>query len=247
MFKTDLNKIIKNNLYPIVLISIISFTILITNFYSIYKKDNKDQLVNLLDNSYLKKSLNLIIENLNPKFDYIDFKVKKGDTFEKIINQLNLPFNEKKFAIKNLSKFKFINSLYEGQKITFKLDNSKPKKIIEMKFEQSKTKYFVFNRLENLDKFEYKELNKSLTKVLVYKETVISNSLYSSAINMGIKPNIIIEFARIYGFQVDFQRDIWKNDSFQIIYETFLDQNNKVIETGNIIYANLILQYHNNF
>ena len=62
------------------------------------------------------------------------------------------------------------------------------------------------------------------------------------AINVGIQPNVIIEFARIYGFQIDFQRDIWKNDSFQIVYETFLDENEKVLETGNIIYANLILQ-----
>ena len=246
MLKTSLNKIIKNNLYPIILISIISFTILITNFYSIYEKDNKDQFVNLLDNSYLKKSINLIIKNLNPKFNYIDLKVKRGDTFEKIINQLNLSLEEKNLAIKNFSKFKFVNSLYEGQKITFKLDNSKPIKIIEMKIEQSKKKYFLFSRIGNLDKFDLKELNKSLTKVLVYKETTISNSLYSSAINIGIKPNIIIEFARIYGFQVDFQRDIWKNDSFQIIYETFLDPNNKVIETGNIIYANLILQGNEN-
>ena len=246
MLKISLNKIIKNNFYRILLISIISFTVIITNFYTIYKKENKDQLANLLDNSYLKKSLNLIIKNLNPKFDYIDIMVKKGDTFEKILTQLNLPLKEKKLAIKNFSKFKFMNSLYEGQKITFKLDNSKPIKIIEMKIEQSKTKYFVFNRLENLDKFKHQEINKSLTKVLVYKETVISNSLYSSAISIGIKPNIIIEFARIYGFQVDFQRDIWKNDSFQIIYETYLDQNNKIIETGNIIYANLILQGNEN-
>jgi murein DD-endopeptidase MepM/ murein hydrolase activator NlpD len=115
-----------------------------------------------------------------------------------------------------------------------------------MKIEQSKTKYFLFNRVENLDKFEYKELNKNLTKVLVYKEAIISNSLYSSAIDIEIKPNIIIEFARIYGFQIDFQRDIWKNDSFQIIYETFLDPSNKVMETGNIIYANLILQGNEN-
>ena len=246
MYKTSFNKIIKNNFYQIILISIVAVTILITNFYSVYKKDNQDQLINFLDNSYLKKSINLFFKNLNPKFNNIDFKIKKGDTFEKILNQLELPLKEKKLAIKNFAKFKFINSLYEGQKITFKLDNSKPKKIIEMKVEQSKTKYLLFSRLDNLDKFEYKELNKSLKKVLVYKETIISNSLYSSAINIGIKPNIIIEFARIYGFQVDFQRDIWKNDSFQIIYETFLDPNNKVIETGNIIYANLILQGNEN-
>ena len=239
---TNLNKIIKNNLYPIILISILFSTIIVTNFYSIYKKNNEDKLINFFENSYLKKSVNLIINNLNPKFSYISFEVERGDTFEKIISKINLPLEEKKLIIKNISKLKFINKLYKGQKISFKLDNSKPIKIIEMKIEQSKTKYIVFNRIESLNKFEYKELNKSLTKNLVYKEAIISDSLYSSAVNTGIKPNIIIEFARIYGFQVDFQRDIWKNDSFQIIYETFSDSDNKVIETGNIIYANLILQ-----
>ena len=242
MLRTNFSKIIKNNVYPIILISTISITILFTNFYSVYNKNNKDEFNILLENSYLKKSINFIIKNLNPKFNNINFKIKKGDTLEKIINELDLPLKEKKLAIKNLSKFKFTSNLYKGQKITFKLDNSKPIKIIEIKIEQSKKKYFIFTRIKNLDKFEFKELNKTLTKVLVYKESIISNSLYSSAINIGIKPNIIIEFARIYGFQIDFQRDIWKNDSFQIIYETFLDSNNKVIEIGNILYANLILQ-----
>jgi len=96
--------------------------------------------------------------------------------------------------------------------------------------------------LDGLDKFEYKKINKKLTKKINYKESIIKNSLYESAINQNIRPNIIIEFARIYGFQIDFQRDIWKNDSFQIIYETFLDSNGKAIETGEILYANLILQ-----
>ena len=41
-------------------------------------------------------------------------------------------------------------------------------------------------------------------------------SLYKSASDQRIPANIIIEFARIYGFQVDFQRDIRKRDSFQI-------------------------------
>ena len=66
--------------------------------------------------------------------------------------------------------------------------------------------------------------------------------MYTSAINLGITPNIIIEFARLYGFQVDFQRDIWKNDSFQIIYEEFVNDNDKVVDTGEIIFANLKLR-----
>ena len=66
--------------------------------------------------------------------------------------------------------------------------------------------------------------------------------MYNSVIELGIKPNIIIEFARLYGFQVDFQRDIWKDDSFQIIYEEFIGEDNIVVDTGEIIFANLNLQ-----
>ena len=81
-----------------------------------------------------------------------------------------------------------------------------------------------------------------MRKDFAYKESVIKNSLYSSAIKEKIPPSLIVEFARIYGFQIDFQRDIWKNDMFQIIYENFFNDENEAIETGNIIYANLILQ-----
>ena len=244
MQKTNLylHKIIKNNLYLILLIFLLFFTILITNFYSVNKENNENNLINFLNNSYLKKSLNLIVNNLTPKFSYIDFEVEKGDTFEKIVKQLNLSPTEKKLIVSKLSKFKFVNNLYRGQKISFKINNSKPIKVFEISIEKSKTKTFVFSRKDGLDKFEHKEISKNLNQLIIYKESIITNSLYSSAINKGIEPNIIIEFARIYGFQIDFQRDIWKNDSFQIIYETFLDSDNKILDTGKILYSNLILQ-----
>ena len=244
MQKTNLNlyRVVKNNIYLILLIFLLFLTILITNFYSINKKNNESDLLNFLNNSYLKKSLKLIVNNLTPKFSYVNFEVEKGDTFARIVNQLNLPITERELVINKLSKVKFINKLYKGQKISFKLNNSKPIKVVEISIEQSKTKTIIFNRKDGLDKFEQKEISKNLDQLIVYKEAIITNSLYSSAVNVGIEPNVIIEFARIYGFQIDFQRDIWKNDSFQIVYESFLDTNNKVIDTGKILYANLILQ-----
>ena len=54
-----------------------------------------------------------------------------------------------------------------------------------------------------------------------------------------IEPNIIVEFARIYGFEIDFQRDIRKDDWFEIYYEKFIDDNNVVKDTGKIIYASM--------
>ena len=242
MIKSKFNKIVKNNLYFIFLSLLILLTIFIANIYLSNKKSQIEDINNLLDNIYLKKTIDLVFNSLDPKYSYLNIKIDKGETFEKITNKLNLPINEKKFIINKLSKFKSINNLYQGQRIYIKLDNSNPARVIELKIEQSKTKYLVFSRIDNLNKFEFKEINKSLEKKKVYKESIIKKSLYQSAMEVGIEPNVIVEFARIYGFQIDFQRDIWKNDSFQIVYERFLDSNNKMLETGNILYANLILQ-----
>ena len=240
-----INKFFKKNSYPLILIIIIFITVLIVNFYSIHKNYQNQKLLDAIENVYLKKTSNHIIKNLNPKFSYINIRVNKGDSFEKILNKLNVSKSEKIIIIKNLSKFKFIKNLFQGQGILFKLDNTSPVKIVEISVQKSKTKNIIFSRIKDLNKFEYVEIEKNLEKVIVYKEAEITKSLYSSAIDVKIKPNIIIEFARIYGFQIDFQRDIWKNDSFQIIYETFLDSNGKILETGNILYANLILQGKN--
>ena len=100
----------------------------------------------------------------------------------------------------------------------------------------------------NLDTglFKSKKIITNLNTKIIFKEGKITQSLYKTAIDLNVQPNIIIEFARIYGFQVDFQRDIRKNDNFQIMYEVFEDDDCKVFETGNIIFADLKLSGVNN-
>ena len=242
MNKIKLVKQIRNHIHFIGLIILLSTSILAVNFYSTYKNNQIKSIHKILENIYLKKTAYSIIENLKPRYMTIDFKIESGDTFEKILNELDVPKNEKKKVLKKISKFKFINNLYKNQKISFKVDRQNPVRILEFSVERSKTKTIKFTHNTKIDNFEYTEIEKNLTKIITHKEAEISNSLYSAAIDIDIQPNVIIDFARIYGFQIDFQRDIWKNDSFQIIYETFLDENKKIVETGNIIYANLILQ-----
>ena len=43
----------------------------------------------------------------------------------------------------------------------------------------------------------------------------------------------------MFGFEVDFQRDIRQGDWFEILYEKFEDENKKVRDTGKIIYASM--------
>ena len=246
MIKIKLDKLILNHIHILALILLILISIFSTNYYSSYKKNQIAALENIIENIYLKKTTDLFINSLKPRFETINYIIETGDTFEKILNEINVPKNEKIKILKKISKFKFVNKLYKNQKISFKVDRKNPIKILGFSVQTSKTKTINFSRNTAIDDFEYKEIEKNLKQIIVFKEAEITSSLYSSAIDIGIQPNVIIDFARIYGFQVDFQRDIWKDDSFQLVYETFLDGNGKILETGNIIYANLILQGREN-
>ena len=242
MFKSKIIKFINKHTLYLISIFLIIASIILTNYFSSYKKKQNFFLQKLIENTYLNKTSISIFEKLNSRYETIKFKVQSGDTFEKLLNQLNITNIEKDKILKKVLKQKYANKLKKNQEIVFKIDKKKPYKVLKFSIEISKTKSILFTRNIQSDNFSYKEIQKNLIKKLSYQESEITNSLYDSAIKNGIPPSIIIDFARVYGFQIDFQRDIWKNDSFQLLYETFVDDKEKVIETGNIIFAKLILQ-----
>ena len=216
--------------------------IIFATVYNNSKIEKSNYINDALENIYLKKTIQEITSNLIPRYKIINYVSKSGDTYEDIIEILLISKKEKKKLLQTILKEKSLNILKINQKFTFKLDNLSDEKIIEFKIETDKKNEIIFYKSKNQNRFISKKIKKNFIKRLVYKETIITNSLYQSATNLGIKPNIILEFARLYGFQVDFQRDVWKNDSFQIIYEEFVNENNNVIDTGEIIFANLNLQ-----
>ena len=83
-----------------------------------------------------------------------------------------------------------------------------------MVFPVSKTRKLLFSRDLETGSFLAKDIVTNLNRQIIYKEGKITQSLYRSAIQKKIPANVIVEFARIYGFQIDFQRDIRRNDTY---------------------------------
>jgi len=138
-----------------------------------------------------------------------------------------------------------LNKLNPNQKIHFIIDQN-DNSINEFIFQISNKERIILTQDTKNKDFNQEIVLTKLEKKIVYNESPILRSLYRSAIDQKVPNNIIIEFARIYGFQVDFQRDIRKKDKFQIMYEAYVDENKKLIETGNILFANLILSGEDN-
>ena len=236
---------IKKNSEIFALFILIFLTVISTTYYNHSKKKIYNNFKTIINNLYLKKTLDHVFNNLEPKFKKISHKVSEGETFVNILNNYQISDHEISEIKKKISKKINLNKLNVNNKIEFVIDQSQ-NKIKEFIFQVSSTEKIILTRNTGTKKFDQKTLVTKLQKQILYKENIILQSLYRSASEQKIPANIIVEFAGIYGFQVDFQRDIRKRDSFQIMYETFINDKGRQIETGNILYANLKLSGQDN-
>ena len=231
----------KNRPEIIFFIVLIFISVSMINFNNQKRISLLNNYGNLINNVYFKKTTRNLINNLDPKFKNIDYVVQKGDTISNILLDLDIEEIKKK-----LSKKIDISKIRENQTLSITINQSN-KEISELIYPISKSEKIILKRNIVGGILEANTVLTKLEKKIIYSEDVILKSLYNSAVNKNnVPPNIIIEFARIYGFQVDFQRDIKKNDTFQILYEVFINEKKEIQETGEIIFANLILENENN-
>ena len=231
----------KNDKKNIVVFSFLFMIIasIVFSYNSSLKKKRLENIDSFLSNNQTILLKNYLLNQLRSPFIEYDYIVKNNDTVELILKKFSVKQSEINLIVKKIKKQKLSN-ITPGQKMKFVLKRTKDKtgmEVLKINYPLSKTTFV------NIDKRQKGlEITKNVTQ-LFKRDTVvqgkIENNLYSSATKVGLEPNIIIEFARIYGFEVDFQRDIRKGDTFEVMYERFLDDRNKKIKTGKILYAYL--------
>lgn len=74
------------------------------------------------------------------------------------------------------------------------------------------------------------------TKKLFHYSGVIQDSLWGSGIEQGLSPDVIVSFAEVFGWQVDFSREVRKGDSWKFTVEKLFAEG-RAVGWGNILYA----------
>ena len=235
-------KIQKFNSTIIVAFLIIFSTLFFVSSNLINKKNNENynNFIEVTESDEFSNVLNFFVSKVNSPYEEINYIIKNNDSIEKILKKFNIKNEDIKLISTKLKKEK-LSSIFSGRKLSLiskKLDDG-TNTLVNLVYPINNTSSVEIRKSQN--DFIVKENILQLYRKEVVSKNVIKNNLYSSAINAGIKPNIIIEFARVFGFEVDFQRDIRKGDWFEILYEEFIDDNNKVRDTGKIIYASMFV------
>ena len=211
-----------------------------SNLVSKKNINNQENLSTIAKSNEFLRLSNFLIAKINSPYKDIKYTIKKNDSVEKILNQFNIRDEEVKEISLKLKEKKLTN-IYIGRelKLIYKKLENQTNSVVNLLFPINNTSSIEVRKSKN--KFIVKENILKLYKKEVVVKSVIKNNLYNSAIQSGIEPNIIIEFARIFGFEVDFQRDIRKGDWFELLYEKFEDDNERVRDTGKIIYASMFV------
>tara|TARA_B100001057_G_scaffold177768_1_gene178555 strand:+ start:259 stop:1551 length:1293 start_codon:yes stop_codon:yes gene_type:complete len=234
---------VKNEILALFILIII--TLISTGYHNYTKKKIYENHKEFIQNIYLKKTVNHILNKIEPRFKKISHKVQEGETFNNILREYSLSKKDISTINNKISKKVNLNRLNPNQKIYFTIDQT-DNSVKDFIFQISSKERVILTKDSKEGIFNQEIILTKLKKKIIYSENIILQSLYKSALEKKIPSGIIIEFARIYGFQIDFQRDLRKQDKFQIMYEIFIDENKKIIEAGNILFANLILSGQNN-
>ena len=144
-------------------------TIIIAISLNIYKTSKKDQVAQIqssIENIYLKKTIKEITTSLKPRYKSLQYISKSGDTYQSIINKLEINETEKKILLKTILNEKTLKILRINQKFSLKLDNLNKGKIVNVKIETDKKNEILFTRSNEENIFKTKKIKKKLYQKL---------------------------------------------------------------------------------
>ena len=224
------NRNVKFIISGLVLLIITAFFFLNQNFYKKNKiEKNYSEFKTEFSNIH-----SLLKNKFENQFNKVTSSVKKGQSLNSILTDAGASQQEIFEISKVLKKFINLKTINTNQvfeilthkdtgeiiRLTINLDNINSLHVFK------KNKEFVANKIE-----------KVLYKKTTLAEGMINSSMYQAAEKEKIDPEVIVNFAGIFGFEIDFQRDIRRGDIFQIVYDKYVDDDGELQKNGDIIYA----------
>ncbi|MGA0213763.1 MAG: peptidoglycan DD-metalloendopeptidase family protein [Pelagibacteraceae bacterium] len=225
--------------YSFLLLLFFTIYVLILNQIKNYAELKQNNFNTFLKSNEFNNIKNYIFKNLNSPYQEFTYTVQNNDTIDKVLRKFDVDVNDIKNITAQIANKKLSNIFINTEIRIITKEDQGINKLVSFFYPVDEITSVEVKR--NKDEFV---VNKNILK-LEKQEVVLSNSiknnLYSSAIEVGVEPNIIVEFANIFGFEVDFQRDIQVGDKFEIYYERLLDEDGVVRNTGKIFYASMFV------
>ena len=219
------------------IIPVLVIFIFISKYFDQYSENGESKDQELENNLITVKDF--LFNQFNSSVTKVELKVRNGDSIQRILYDQKISPADVNNVINALRREYNIGTLRNDQKVYLIIKREKNGNFVSRLTVNidNITSVHVFLNKDNV--YETKRVTKILTKKNHLVETTIDRGIYRTAKQSGIENSIVAQFARLYGFEVDFQRDLKKNDKIKIFYERYLDDDGVPQRTGNIIYSEI--------
>ncbi|PHS17025.1 MAG: peptidase M23 [Kangiella sp.] len=174
--------------------------------------------------------------------------VRKNDNLSLIFKRIGLT-PQMVYKISTLDEnTKILSNLRPGKSIYYQLGTNQELLALKYVIDLQNTLYVEresFERrgadadINKSDKLVSRMVNKTIETRTAYISGIITDSLFLSGKRAGMSDSLVINFANIFEWDIDFILDIRSGDSFSLLYqEEFLD--GEKIGNGNIIAADVV-------
>jgi len=219
------------------IIPILIIFIFISKSFDQYSENGESKDQELENNLITVKDF--LFNQFNSGAIKVELKARNGDSIQRILYDQKISPSEVNNVLNALRREYNFGALKNDQKVYLIVKREKNGNFVSRLTVNidNITSVHVFLNKDNV--YETKRVTKILTKKNHLIETTIDRGIYRTAKQSGIENSIVAQFARLYGFEVDFQRDLKKNDKIKIFYERYLDDDGVSQRTGNIIYSEI--------
>ncbi len=170
--------------------------------------------------------------------------VGKGDTLMALLAKADVPRAEAHEAVQALRNVFNPKDLTAGTSIELSFmpktgESAGDKTFLGLNFEPNVEK--LVSVVKTWTGFQAGQVAKPLSRQTVRAEGTIASSLYQDAAKSGVPASIIVEMIRALSYDVDFQRDIQRNDKFAVMFDRMINDDGETARVGEMGYAELTL------
>jgi len=219
----------KTHIYLIIVLAV-TFTLFYVSQYNEPRKKSDESLVPKLDS--IAAETEPVSESERVR---IEHTIAAGESLASIFKK----YGYEAIDLYLLTQSEFgaaLKSIYPKQKLSFLL---RDRELIQLTYSVNPLQSYIFER--DRDKFRSESTNLHPDRFLERKNGVIENSLFLAGQSLGLSDNLIMRFAQIFQWDVDFVLDIRPGDEFSIVFES-LYLNGKKVEDGDILAATFVNQ-----
>ena len=158
--------------------------------------------------------------------------VKKGDSLSVIFEEKQVPLNTA-YKIFDFDQNSLLSNIVPGDIMEF---NYMGNDLLSIEIIKDEINSIL---IKTDTEISIKKIKKEIQTITSFGFGEIKDSFYKSAKDVGIPDSIIMDFAFIFGWDIDFIFDVRQGDKFSVIFETDYSEGER-ISSGDIVLAEFI-------